>query len=306
MSLQDAESSSYGSDPTQLFLFRMGGRRWGYIGQDVSPVFFLGIDFIPDTNVALGQFAQSGADVAGDIDITISAQSEVAMMFVPYLPPEPLHVTVYRSMPDAAPGEYAVEVDAEIISSTFDESEGTCVLTARLLSKELDREVPWCIYSGMCNYAVYGAGCGVPREEYMTETTIVTGAGTDLLGSPDFATAGLGNAAPEQWFRMGFVVHVPTNEIRFIIGHDTNSPDIKIQTPFLSLKNGDLVRAYPGCNRLRSHCGPRFNNKHRLLGFPWMPDKNPYTQSVYGNNGANIRPGEQTKAILKAYGKKGD
>lgn len=283
MSINDVENSAYGADPTQLFLFVMGTTRYGYIAQDVVDYTYNGTDYKPDPYISLGPVTQSLAEVSTDIQIEISSRSEVAQMFVPYLPSEPVFFRAYRSFPESAPGEYSVEVAAEIVSSQFDEETGVCTLTARQISKDLDRKVPWCVYSPMCNYAVYGVGCGVNREDFVTVTNVIAGAGTDTLSSPDFADAGVGNDAPEEWFRGGFVIHVATNEMRFIVAYDTNSPNIKIQTPFRSLQNGDQVRAYPGCNRMRTHCGPRFDNLNRMLAFPWQPTKNPYTQSVYGN-----------------------
>jgi len=299
VSIADAEASSYNSDPVLLFLFVMNTTRWGYVGQDVETYTYNGTDYMPDPYVSLGPVSQSLAERATDIEIEIGSKSEVARLFVPYMPPEPVFVRVFRHLPDGAPGEYNVEVIAEVVSSQFDETTGVCTLTARQISKDLDRKVPWCVYSTMCNYAVFGAGCQVDREAYVTVTNIVTGAGTDTLGSPDFATAGVGNGAPEEWFRGGSVIHVATREVRFIVAHDTNSPNIKLQTPFRDLKNGDEVRAYPGCSRLRTQCGPRYNNLDRMLAFPWHPSKNPYTQSVYGNQASSSESTDKKVARLK-------
>lgn len=291
MSIDDAESGSYTADPVLLFLFVMGDLRWGYVGQDVQTYTYNGTDYKPDPAVSLGPVSQSLAEVSTDVEVTLSSLAEVAQLFVPYLPPQPVYVRVFRHLPDGAPGEYEVEMSAEVVSSQFDEDTGVCTLTSRQISKDLSRKVPWCVYSPTCNYAVYGAGCGVNREEYVTVTNVTSGAGLTVLSSPDFATAGAGNDAPEEWFRMGFVIHVPSGEMRFIVKHETNSPEITIQTPFRNMVNGDQVRAYPGCNRYRTHCGPRFDNLNRMLAFPWMPGRNPYTQSIYGNqapaNGAS-------------------
>lgn len=299
MSLNDAENSAYSGDPVQLFLFLMGTDRFGYVGQDVETYTYNGTDYHPDPLISLGPVSQSLSEVSTDIEIPISASSEVARLFLPYLPPEPVYVRVYRSFPDSAPGEYGVEVSAEVVSSRFDANDGSCVLTARSVSKDLDRKIPWCVYSVNCNYVVYGAGCGVNREDYVTVTNIVAGAGTDTISSPDFATAGSGNSAPDNWFQGGFVIHVASREIRFVVAHDNNSPDIKLRTPFRNLQNGDEVRAYPGCNRLRSHCGPRFDNLDNHLGFPWSTSKNPYTQSVYGNVAPTNAGSQSTDSRLR-------
>lgn len=282
MSLDDVESARYGSDPTRLFLFTMGSKRWGYVGQDVKEYFYSGVTYKPDPLVEMDQFTQSLSELSTDINITISSASEVARLYIPYLPPEPLLVRVFRLHPDAAPGVYAIELIGEIVSSSFDEADGSCTLLCRLVSKDLSRTVPWCAYSGTCVYVLYGPGCRVDREQFVTVCNIVGGAGTAEISAPELASAGAGNPENSEWFRGGFVRHVKSNEVRFIVGHD-GGPNIRLTSPFLSLQNGDEVRAYAGCNHERTHCGPRFNNLNRMLAFPWIPGKNPYTQSVFGD-----------------------
>lgn len=285
MSLNDIEQSAYQGTPSQLFQFAMGAKIMAYVGGSAQPYTWNNIDYLPDAAIEMGEINQQLSESSPSVEITITSGAEVAQLFIPYLPAEPIQVRVYRTHYMFAPGEYAPEFIGEVISTYFDEELGICTLTCRMVAAAMSRKVPWCVYSPNCSRALYGVGCDVNREDFVTVTNIVGGAGTSTLSSGDFANAAAAHgitdpeAAPE-WFRNGFVRHVESNEVRTIIGH--NSTDIYLHTPFTSLKNGDQVRAYAGCARTRQHCAKKFNNLPKMLGFPWQPNRNPYTQTVYG------------------------
>lgn len=305
MSIDDIESSSYGAAPMQLFDFSMGvSSRWGYLSGDTGTYTWNNFDFIPDPIIALGEVSQSLAESSPSIQIEISSTSEVARLFIPYLPPEPIQVRVYRMNMVGDTPEYAPEFIGEVVSSAFDESTGACTLTCRMVSAAMSRNVPWCVFSTNCSRALYGIGCDVNRLAFLTTTNVVGGAGSTVLSSADFATAAVDHAAiddPEvrtAWFRNGYVRHVLSGEVRTIIDHDGSN--IYLHTPFTTLVNGDEVEAYAGCNRERGHCRKKFNNLDRFLGFPWQPNKNPYTQNVYGT-GSTSTAATTPKSIIKSF-----
>lgn len=286
MSINDVEGSSYQGTPNQLFLFAMGTRTWGYVGGSSQPYTWNNTDYKPDAAIEMGEINQQLAESSPTVNITITAASEVAQQFIAYLPAEPIQVRVYRTHYMFAPGEYAPEFIGEVISTDFDEDSGVCNLLCRMVSSAMSRRVPWCVYSSNCARPLYGVGCNVDREAYVTVANVVAGAGTSVLSAGEFITAAAdhGQTDPEiakDWFRNGFVRHMATNEVRTIIGHDGGN--IYLHTPFTKLANGDEVRAYAGCARTKEHCRKKFNNLDNMLAWPWVPGRNPYTQSVYGN-----------------------
>lgn len=289
MSLDDVEASSYQSRPRQLFRFVMGSVVWGLVSGESQPFRWNNVDFMPDAVVELGQIDQSLAESTPSVEIPVESTAGVAQQFIAYLPAEPIFLYVYRLNEAAGDGEYGVEFIGEVVTSAFDESTGVCTLTARMVSAAMSRNVPWCVYSTNCQRALYGVGCDVNREDYVTVTNIVGGAGTTAISSADFASAAADHGATDpvattEWFRNGFVRHVESNEVRTVIGHDGTT--LYLHTPFSSLKNGDQVRAYAGCDRTRGHCLKKFKNLDKMLAFPWQPLKNPYTQNVYGTGSA--------------------
>lgn len=285
MSIDDVESSTYRAAPMQLFRFAMGDVVFPYVGGHSAPFTWNNVDYMPDPVIELGVVDQSLAESSPDVELTISGTSAVAQEFIPFLPIEPIHVWVYRLVEPDVPDSYAPEFIGEVVSSSFDERTGVCTLTARMVSSALSRTVPWCVYSPTCARALYNIGCDVNQEDFVTKTVVVSGEGTAVLSSADFVTAALDHGVTEDdiaadWFRNGFIRHVPSNEVRTIIGHAGS--EIMLHAPFTRLKDGDEVKAYPGCARTRRHCKLKFNNLNRHLAFPWQPNRNPYTQNVYG------------------------
>lgn len=290
MSINDVESSSYQGTPNQLFQFWMGTRLMAYVGGSSQKFTWNNTDYLPDAAIEMGEINQQLSEASPTVSITITSASEIAQQFIAYLPAEPIQVRVYRTHYMFAPGEYAPEFIGEVISTDFDEESGVCTLLCRMVAAAMQRKVPWCVYSSNCARALYGVGCNADREQYVTVTDIVGGAGTNALSSAAFSSAAAdhGQTDPEiakDWFRNGFVRHVRTNEVRTIIGHTDST--IYLHTPFTSLANGDQVRAYAGCARTKEHCDKKFNNLDRMLAFPWIPGRNPYTQSVYGNESSS-------------------
>lgn len=286
MSINDVESSNYQGTPNQLFQFMMGSRIMGYVGGTTQVFTWNNVDFLPDAAIEMGEISQQLTESSPTVDITITSAAEVAQQFIAYLPAEPIQVRVYRTHYLFAPGEYAPEFIGEVVSTSFSEETGVCTLSCRMVAAAMLRKVPWCVYSSNCSRALYGIGCEVDREQYVTVTNVISGAGSTTISAADFATAAQAHGQDDEeiakdWFRNGFIRHVRTNEVRTIIGHD--GPNIFLHTPFTDLVNGDEVRAYAGCARTKEHCAKKFDNLRRMLAFPWIPGRNPYTQSVYGN-----------------------
>lgn len=280
MSTDTAENSAYGGTPIQLFDFTMGARTYRYVAGTPDPVEIEFDQYRPDPGVALGRVEQALAESPPTVEITISQDSEVAQLYIPYMPPEPMFVMVRRNHYELAPGEYAPEFIGEVVSSMFSSETGVCTLTCKMNASAMARRVPWPVYGSMCTYVLFGVGCEKPRAPYETSMQIASGEGTVTLVSNDFATAGAGNPHQDAWFRNGRIRHVVTNEVRMIAGHSGNT--IYLQTPFTSLRNGDEVVALPGCNRQYVHCDEKFDNLDNAMMFPWVPTRNPYTQNVFG------------------------
>ena len=270
MSLNDFEISEYRGTPQRLFLFTMGNKRYSY-AQSTQSAFYNGDTYVP-MSIDMDNITQALAEDSPTINIKISGNAEVCQQFVAYQPVEPMRFRAYRHHLTDPDNQYVVEFIGDVISSAFDEESGECTLLTRMGASKIDRQIPWPVYQKPCNHAVYTVGCGVNKEAFRTDAEVQTIVG-DEITSPDFA------GYPDGWFKGGFAV-TPDNESRFIIYHD--GPLIIVQTPFVALQLNDVLAAYAGCDRSREMCKDKFDNYRHWLGFGWVPDKNPFVDTVWG------------------------
>lgn len=272
MTFAEYETSPYSGTPERLFLFTCGNQQWAYVNHAV-PVLRGATTYQPEI-IAMDNIVQNLGEGPPSIDISMASSAEVAQQFIPYQPIFPMLVSVFRRHRDDPDSEYLIEMMGDVASSAFDEEEGMVTLQCRMVSSNMDRKVPWLIYQSPCNYALYGPGCRVNREDYKV-VTVAADVVEDSIYSNDFATK------PDGWFTAGFIRRDSTGEVRFIIDHVGNR--ITLQTPFVEIGPGDAVTAYAGCDRSFATCKAKFNNGHRFLGFQWIPQKNPFKDNVYGN-----------------------
>lgn len=290
MSLDDVESSSYGARPLQLFIFSTRSKTMPMVGGSSRPYTWNNLDFMPDAFIELGEVNQSLSESSPSVEIPVEASSEVAQMFIPYLPAEPIQIRVLRlNIVDGAE-DYAAEFIGEVVSSAFDDTTGVCTLIARMTAASMSRPVPWCVYSSNCALMLGGVGCGVNLNAYRTQGALASGQGGTVLSVAEFTTAASDHGVTdpevaEQWFRLGYVRHIDSGEVRMVVDHV--GANVTVQTPFVFAKNGDQMEGFAGCDHTENHCGPKFDNLNNMLAFPDIPGRNPYTQSVYGNEAGN-------------------
>lgn len=276
MSYADYEVSEYSGTPERLFLFTCGNEQWAYVNTS-KPVLRGAVTYAPEV-ISMANIVQNLGEGPPSIDITMSSSAAVAQQFVPYQPIFPLLVTVFRRHRDDPAGEYIVEMMGDVAAVAFDEEEAMCTFQCRMVSSNIDRKVPWLIYQSPCNYALYGPGCQVNKEDFKIET-VASDVIEDRVFSNDFATHADG------WFTAGYIKRDSTGEVRFVIDHVGN--ELTLQTPFTDLDPGDAVTAYAGCDRSFATCKAKFNNGNRFLGFQWIPQKNPFKDNVYGTGSSS-------------------
>lgn len=280
------DTSAYRATPMRLFIFSMGTTTWRLASGTSQTYQGAEADFLPDAALDMGEIDQQLAEASASVEIRISSAHPVAQQFVPFLPPEPIQVRVLRLNYRDAPGDRLAEFVGEVVSASFAEADGVCTLTCRMVSAAMSRIVPWCRHSSNCANALYGPGCRVDPAAFQTTAPLDAGAGTAQISAGAFLTAAADHGATDPdvvagWFRNGYVRHLATGEVRTILGQDGAS--LILNAPFTRAANGDPVQALAGCDGDRVTCRVKFDNLDNMLAFPWVPGRNPYAQSVYGN-----------------------
>jgi uncharacterized phage protein (TIGR02218 family) len=263
----DRESGGYTGQPVECYRFQKGPDVYLWTSADETIVIPQGT-FTPMT-MTRSALQQTREDHAGSLDITLSLDNPIAVAHVAYMPPNPVIVSLYR----AHRGDEAnatLYFYGTVVSVAISGSE--CVLTAAPFNQALKRDVPMLVYQNQCNWPLYGTGCGVPALSFQTPTAIATISDDGLtITSGDFAAKGTG------WFRNGWVQDV-NGDVRFIVSHI--GATVILMNRFAALAAGDSIMAFAGCDRTEAVCAAKFNNLLNYLGFPRVPNRNPYDGSV--------------------------
>jgi uncharacterized phage protein (TIGR02218 family) len=121
----------------------------------------------------------------------------------------------------------------------------------------------------ICQHSLYSADCGANQPEKRVDDTIASISGTTL-------TMNVTGTYDDGWFSGGILEY--GGNARFITSHSGNT--ITISRPLAGLGIGESVALYPGCDRTMSTCKDKFDNLDNYLGFPWIPQENPFQISI--------------------------
>jgi uncharacterized phage protein (TIGR02218 family) len=150
------------------------------------------------------------------------------------------------------------------------------VAEAECLSKEyqLQRVIPRVLYQSFCNRELFDERCGKAEVDYEHQAKV------NVVGSSIISVEGLGSQLfsihADGYFKGGYVVF--EGDIRYVIKHEGDN--LTLQVPFSELQSGDIVSAYPGCDKSPETCSTKFNNLANFLGMPYIPSKSPIIYSI--------------------------
>lgn len=258
------EESPFLGDPIEAFEFTMGASVFRYTSSDAS-VSILGQTYTPEVIVRTAtEFSQE--DTAGNVSISVPKGNAVAQMFVAFLPPEPVSITIYRK--HRADPEVIVLFIGKVVSINFEGPEATMVCAP--VRSLLNKKVPSVVFQSQCNWNLYGTGCGVLKASFKDSGVVGVISGVTVVATV-FGTR------PDGWFNNGWMELASTDR-RFIVRHIGNT--VELMNKFVTLTVGQAFDAYPGCDRTEAVCASKFNNLPRHLGFPRIPTRNPYDGSL--------------------------
>jgi uncharacterized phage protein (TIGR02218 family) len=142
----------------------------------------------------------------------------------------------------------------------------------------MESGLPRLWFNRECQWALYGAGCRLNKEDFAWESQIavmvrrnrklvITGAPAGKAGNHFFG---------------GFMVHNDTEAKFTCLASTTSGGDTVVTLGHWSedLEVGDQVKLYPGCARTVNACTNKFNNAANFGGFSKIPDRNPSINGV--------------------------
>lgn len=254
--------------PTEFFKFVVGSTIYRYTSGDIAIALTTAdVGTYMPTVVERDAIDYSQEDTAQNVTVRLLRSDPVAQMFIAYSPVAPVAVTIIRK--HRSQTEEMVIFVGKVVAASFDGPEASLVCAP--ISEVFRRQVPGIIFQSQCNWALYGAGCGVAKASFKDSGTLAAVAGTTLTAAV-FATRADG------WFNNGWI-ELANGDRRFVINHVGGQ--VALQSAFPpTLVAGAAIDAYAGCDRSEATCAAKFNNLVRHLGFPRIPTRNPYDGSL--------------------------
>lgn len=143
-------------------------------------------------------------------------------------------------------------------------------------------------FQKLCRFVLYSRGCNLDRNDFKT-TQEPDGADADGVAISVPAAA----LQPDGWFLGGMLEFDAV--FRFVVRHAGSTLTLQRKIEGLNAETltadgygnsygkwyGNLVVSiFPGCDRLRTTCENKFDNLDNFGGFPWIPSKNPFENSI--------------------------
>lgn len=264
MTYDASESSAIGGKPVELYRFVRGNRTWLYTTSDI-PITYLGDTYNPQV-MRRGELPQNEERDNATLDLYLDTRLDVVAEFISGSTPRPTDVTLLRRHRDeVVVGEHAVAFVGAVGVVAFGEQEVhfTCVP----IQKSMQRRVPRWLYQPQCNHMVYDQFCTVNPAAF-TSTGAISAIVNRTVTVPE------ADALADGYLNGGVLTVGET--LAFIQTH-VGSQLLLLAVP----TNGEIVvgadvSMLAGCDREAPTCSGKFGNLPNFMGFPFMPDTNPY------------------------------
>lgn len=276
MSFDALESSTAGGRPYELYKFTSGTRAW-YITSGDTVRTHMGQTYAPDTidrdDIELNQETTSGT-----IEVRLPLSSELAKEFIPYLPPEPMWLTIFAG--HDGDSDVIVRRKGRVVDAKFGD---VCKLTVAPQTVAVRKKIPPAVYQQSCNRIHYSPACGAGTLGNSWSAKIGSIDGLEITVDLAASESALYNAAWEFYWpreeaeypRLAYGYMVSPDGRRMMISRHIDLGVFEIKAPVPGLAVGDVVQVFRGCRRTFDHC-KFYSRTGQFLGFDIMPQKNPF------------------------------
>jgi len=272
MTYDATETSRHEGSPVELYEFSQGSTLWQWTSAAVEQI--SGSSIYEPIFISRNEINQSQEDHAGNIEVLVPRDNAIAALFVPYVPTVPIGLTIRRRHRLDGDDETVIAFVGTVLSARYLSGESRWALTCGPISEAFRRTIPLALYQKQCNKALYSPECGANQETFKRTATVTGVDGFDVT-SDDF----ISTENPDGWFNNGWAQKLQDpNDRRWIINHVGDR--ITLMNPFTSLDVNDVLEVFPGCQRTEEVCRVKFDRLPEHLGFPRIPEKNPFNSSI--------------------------
>lgn len=262
MTYQAQETSSQSGAPIELYQFIRGSTVYRYTSAEAD------IDDTDSTWIST-PISRTGIEVTPErvrnaISITVPRTNPVADLFRISPPTDVVAVTVYRYHREDL--EEIVVWMGRVLG--VDWQGARAVMRCEPVSTSVKRNGLRPVYSKNCRHVLFGTACGLNRENFRHNTTVVSASGRTLqVASVGAFPYGGGYVEWEQ--------SPGEFERRFIREADTDG-NLALSTPFQGIAASDTVSIFPGCAHDTLTCDSVYDNLESFGGMPYLPGRNPF------------------------------
>jgi uncharacterized phage protein (TIGR02218 family) len=193
-------------------------------------------------------------------------------LFLPFKAPRPIQCAIYEAT-IADPDTTTLLLSGRITGPELEGRRVRMRLTSWL--DLLEAQVPRLLIQPRCNYSWAEANtCKVNKEDFAAPVTISSISNTTLM----VTGAGLAGL-PAHWFAAGWIQSGTGSdlEVRDILTSTAEaggSVELRLNHPFVAVAEDSDATIYPGCDKVITTCGTKFNNRVNFGGMPNVPARN--------------------------------
>lgn len=257
MTYDSMERSVYAGAPWEAYWFSWGINNRYYTSHD-APITIGLNSYVPEAISASG--VTKNEEVSSDtLTIELPVDHEIALLFRPFLPPQPVSLVVYRGHV----GDSEITTAFTGMVKVADAKE-TCKLEVITEHNALKENLPSLCWQSGCVHQIFDDGCKLSRQDYFLNATLATVAGVTITSSA-FATK------PDDYFKGGWIEACGT--CMSILAHTGST--VTLFGPIDGLVAGMGVVAYPGCMGTEEAC-TAYGNMDNYFGCNDIPDTSPF------------------------------
>lgn len=274
------EESAQLGEPVEVYEFKYGTTVYRYTSAS-SDVSWNGYVYTSQHAITRNAVSQDTEDYSGRVEISISRKSEVAKLYIEYLPTSQVEITINRfHADDSDPDNNFVQVfKGTVLTCKFNQLEAT--LKCAPMTASFKRVIPIHTFQASCNHTVFSQttqsgdsahtsvyhGCNANPATYLVDTTVQSVNGATLVIDA--------LAVKADNYYQGGIVYLDNGETRMIRQQIGNT--VILEHRIQGLKSGDAIKVLPGCDGQESTCRNKYNNVANFSGFSRIPFNNPFT-----------------------------
>jgi uncharacterized phage protein (TIGR02218 family) len=222
---------------------------------------FMGNEYIPS---AITRTEISIELTNAEVRLDLPQDTYPFKYFVLNSPSSEVEITIY----DFSSG---FEIFSGIVTQVvFDRNKKQVTATLKRKEAVFDSIVPYRTYGTSCSFILYEGQCGISKQAHTISTNVFTvSQNRDSITSTTLSTVANGTF-------MGGSINTDLGETAYITSHIGNT--VTLDTILLDIPT--TISFSKGCDKSLSQCESKFNNLANFGGFPFIPTKNPATESI--------------------------